>query len=156
MIEIKTNKPRNSSSYDPISICSLDIVNGSVRITSFTLYWTADDYHISLWSLNMWGIRWNEHGFCIVDFTAKWEKTDYYCWAQLQRLYLSHSSFVGFFFYIRALNIINERGCGHCCRLRLRNVKSIPGAFRVSQMKNTSRFDQCTSGLYDFRLVLLS
>lgn len=112
MIEIKTNKPRNSSSYDPISICSLDIVNGSVRITSFTLYWTADDYHISLWSLNMWGIRWNEHGFCIVDFTAKWEKTDYYCWAQLQRLYLSHSSFVGFFFYIRALNIINKRGAG--------------------------------------------
>lgn len=44
----------------------------------------------------------------------------------------------------------------HCCRLWLHNVKSIPGAFQVSQMKNTSRCDQCTRGMYDCRLVPLS
>lgn len=57
----------------------------------------------------VWGIRHyvgSAHGFCIVGFTAKWEKTDSHCWEQPHRLYLLHSSF----FYVPALNIINKRG----------------------------------------------
>lgn len=57
----------------------------------------------------VWGIVYyvkNTHGFCIVCFTVKWEETDTIAKSNLK----GSISYTAVFFFVPALNIINNRG----------------------------------------------